>query len=242
MTRPVPVLAVDLGHLVLEQILDANSARGGVERLHQAVAGRHGGAVVRVCRRAGLDQWPVHRGAMQRAQHRVADRGAAAAVRRPVDEHDAVREQELDSGGAVVGKSADDLAVVVAIVREAVRLHHRPVGQVVEDEVGKILDAVLLLDAGAAAERQVAATDTGMAADMGLCLDDDHRRAGFLGNDRGRESAGARADDDDVGLPMPLDRPLLRIRNGSSAACGQCHGAAREQQVASVYRHEVLPC
>jgi hypothetical protein len=108
-----------------------------------------------------------------------------------VDEHDAVREQELDSGGAVVGKSADDLAIVVAIVREAVRLHHRPVGEILEDEVGRIFDAVFLLHAVAAPEGQVAATAAGMAADMRLCLDDDHRGAGLLGHDRGRQSGGS---------------------------------------------------
>ena len=39
---------------------------------------------------------------------------------------------------------------------------------------------------------------------MRLRLDQDHRRAGFLRDDRRRQPAGARTDDDDVGLAMPL--------------------------------------
>ncbi len=60
-------------------------------------------------------------------------------------------------GDAVVGEGADDLAVVVAVVGEAVGLDDRPVGQVAEQQVGRVLDAVFLLHAGAAAERNVAA-------------------------------------------------------------------------------------
>ena len=78
-------------------------------------------------------------------------------VRRPVDDLHAVREQEFERRHAVVGEGADDLAVVVAVGRKAVGLDHRPVGQVLEEQIGRILDAVFLLVAGAAAERQIAA-------------------------------------------------------------------------------------
>ena len=119
-TRPeLRLLPIDRDHLVLEQIFDAGLAGGGVERLHQPVAGRHGRALVRVGRRAGLDQRPIHRRAVHRAQHRIADRRAALAVRRLVDEHDAMLAQELEGGGAVVGEGADDLAVIVAVIRES---------------------------------------------------------------------------------------------------------------------------
>ncbi len=155
---------------------------------------------------------------MHGAQHRVADRGAALAVRRLVDEHHAMLAQELERGGAVVGEGPDDLAVVVAVVRKAVGLHHRPIGEVLEHQVGRILDAVALLHAGAAAERHVAAAHPRVAADMRLRLDHDHRGARFLGRDRGRETGRARADDDDVGLAMPL--------GGGCCACADA-GAAR---------------
>ena len=49
------------------------------------------------------------------AQHRIPDFVSALAVRPLLDDLDAVREQELECRGAVVGKGADDLAVVVAV-------------------------------------------------------------------------------------------------------------------------------
>ena len=115
-----------------------------------------------------------------------------------------MREQEFERRHAVVGEGADDLAVVVAIGRKAVGLDHRPVGQVLEEQIGRIRDAVFLLVAGAAAERQIAAGGDGVAADMVLRLDDDDRRAGLARDNRGRQAGRAGADDDDVGLAIPL--------------------------------------
>ena len=113
---------MDRGHPVFEQNLDAGLLRCGVERLHQAVAGRHGRALVRV---AGVPVWISGQSmgaAVHLARHGVADRKAAAPVRRLVDEDDAVGEQKLEGRGAVVGEGADDLAVVVAIIGGAVGL------------------------------------------------------------------------------------------------------------------------
>ena len=116
--------------------------------------------------RAGLPHRPVTDDAVHLARHRIADRIAADRIGRLVDEYDAVREQPFEGRGAVVGKGADDLAVVVAVVGKAVRTDHRPVGQIAEQEVRRIRDAVFLLDAGAAAERNIAAADDGVAADI----------------------------------------------------------------------------
>ena len=123
----------------------------------------------------------------------------------PVDDLHAVRQQEFERRHAVVGKGADDFAVVVAIGREAVGLDHRPVGQILEEQIGRILDAVFLLVAGAAAERQIAAGGDGVAADVVFRLDHDNRRAGFTGHDGGRKARRARADHHNIGLAIPSD-------------------------------------
>ena len=128
----------------------------------------------------------------------------ADLVRRPVDDLHTVRQQKFERRHAVVGEGADDLAVVVAVGWKAVGFDHRPVGQILEEQVRQIFDAVLLLVAGAAAERQVAAGGDGMAANMVLGLDDDHRRAGLARHDRGGQAGRAGADDDDVGLAIPI--------------------------------------
>ena len=160
--------AMDRGHAVFEQDFDAGFARRGFERPHQAGA-RSDFLVVRIGRSAGMDHRPILDRDLHGARHRDADL-VADFVRLPVDDLDAMRQQEFERRHAVVGEGADDLAVVVAIGREAVGLDHRPVGQILEEQVGQILDAVFLLVAGAAAERQVAAAGDGVAADAVLAL------------------------------------------------------------------------
>jgi hypothetical protein len=85
-----------------------------------------------------------------------------------------MRDQPFESRGAVVGKGADDLAVVVAVIGKAVRTDHRPVGQIAEQEVRRIRDAISLLDAGATAERDIPTADDGMATDILLGFDKDY--------------------------------------------------------------------
>ena len=103
---------------------------------------------------------------MHLARHRVADGIAASRVGRLIDEDHAMRHQPFEGGDAVVGEGADDLAIVVAVIGKAVRFDHRPIGQIAEQQVGRVLDAVLLLRAGAAAERNIAAAGDGVAADI----------------------------------------------------------------------------
>ena len=212
-------LAMDRRHPVLEQDLDAGFDRRGLERPHQAGAGPDF-VVARIGRSAGMDHRPVFDRNLHGAQRRDADL-MADLVRRPVDNLDAVRQQKFECRHAVIGEGADDLAIVVAIGRKAVGLDHRPVGQIVEEQVGRIRDAVFLLVAGAAAERQVAARGDGVAADMRLRLDDDDRGAGFTRDDRGRHSGRARADDDNVGLAIPLrvNLPHSRLSDLCSSPC-----------------------
>ena len=118
-------------------------------------------------------------------RHRVADRNAAALVRGLVGEGDTMGHQPVVGRDVVVGEGADDLAVVVAIVRKSVGLHDRPVGEILEHQVGRVVNAMFLLRAGSAAKRHVAATDDCMAAEARLCLDHDDRCARFPRHDGG---------------------------------------------------------
>jgi hypothetical protein len=137
------------------------------------------------------------------ARHRDPDL-VSDAVRRPIDDLDAVGEQKFERRHAVVGKGANDLAIVVTVWREAVGLDHRPIGQVAEKQIGRIRDAVFLLVAGAAAERQIAAAGDGVAADMRLRLDHNNGSAGLAGDDCRRQAGGARADHHYIGLAIPV--------------------------------------
>ncbi|MND05930.1 hypothetical protein D3C83_270060 [compost metagenome] len=58
----------------------------------------------------------------------VAVGAARATVGSVVDERHAVREEELKRLRTVVGKRADDLSIVVTVVRVPVGLRDRPVG------------------------------------------------------------------------------------------------------------------
>ena len=169
---------MDRRHLVLEQDLDAGLFRRGVERLHQAVAGRHGRAHPPgrpACRSAPAAN-PSPRSASRAAPScrpncRRSLSGALSTKTTPCASSNSKVAAQLSA------KARIDLAVVVAIIGKAVRLDHRPVGQVAEQQVGRIVDAVFLLHAGAAAQRHIAAAADGVAADMVLRLDHDDRRA-----------------------------------------------------------------
>src|SRR6185436_1119096 len=111
-----------------------------------------------------------------------------------VYEDHALLEQPLIGRGAVVGEGADDFAVVVAVIGEAVGLHHGPVGEVVEQQVGRVVDARGLLGAGAAAERYVAAADRRVAANIEVGLDYQHRGTVLAGRDRRGQARRSGAD------------------------------------------------
>ena len=106
----------------------------------------------------------MHDGTVHFPRQRVPDRIAAEGVGRLVDKYDAMGEQPFEGGRTVVGKGTNDFAVVVPIVGKTVRPDHRPVGQIAEQQIRGILDAVFLLDAGPAAERNIAATDDGVVS------------------------------------------------------------------------------
>ena len=109
-------------------------ARRNFQRPHQAVAGRERSRAD--AGSAGLPVWTIGQsidGGVHFARHGIADRCRRRSVGRLVDEDDAMRDEPLERRGAVVGEGAHDLAIVVAIVGEAVRLDDRPVGQVAEE-------------------------------------------------------------------------------------------------------------
>ena len=127
-------------HSVLGADIDAGAPRRVDQRIHEAGADRIGLALRLIDRLAGMRQRPVERRTMHFPRHRVADRNAAALVRGLVGEGDTMGHQPVVGRDVVVGEGADDLAVVVAIVRKSVGLHHRPVGEILEHQVGRVVE------------------------------------------------------------------------------------------------------
>ena len=195
---------MDRRHLVFEQDFDAAFFRGLDQRIHQAGADRVGPSLLRGHGFSGVRNRPVERHRMHLARDGVADRDAAALVRRLVRERHAVFKEPVVSGHIVVGEGAHDLAVVVAIVRRSVGLYNRPVGQVAEQQVRRILDAVFLLRRGAAAEWHVAAAADRVAAHMRLDFNQDDGCAGFPRGNRCRNAGCAGPNDHDVCFVIPL--------------------------------------
>ena len=183
------LLADDARHLVLEQNVHALRARALLQRPHEAGAGGVVDGLLEVLRPGN--------GSLAPERHHALGRDA---VRPHVGELHAVGQQELQRLDVVVGKGAHHLAVVVA----RVAMVGPRVLQV--DLIGRILDAPLLLDARAAAERHAALADDAVAADVEVLLDNQDRRTEVARAD-GRGHAGcAGTDDDDIGLAVPLQR------------------------------------
>ena len=214
-------LPVDRGHSVLEQNLDTGFFGRDFERSHQAIAGGTGLLDRRIGRLAGVRHRPMHHRRVHFARHRISDGVSAKRIRRFVDKDNAVSDQPFEGGGTVVGEGANDFAIVVPVIREAVRPDHRPVRQIAEQKVRGILDPIFLLHAGPAAERNIAATDDGVTADILFSLDQDHRGSRLPRDNGGGKSGRARADHDDVGFAIPFhplpssSSSLLCLRLGS---------------------------
>ena len=79
-----------------------------------------------------MDHRPIANVDLHRPRHRNADL-VSNAVRRPVDDFHAMREQKFERRHAVVDKGADDLAIIIAVRREAIVLDHGPIGQIAEE-------------------------------------------------------------------------------------------------------------
>ena len=115
--------------------------------------------------------------------------------------------QKIMRGGGVIAKRADDLMVIVAIVGEAVRFDHRPVGQVAEHQIWRVLDAMGSLRAVAAAQRHVAAAGDRVTTDVRFHLDHDHRGTRFARHDRCWQPGGTGTHNHDVDFNLPSNIP-----------------------------------
>ena len=130
----------------------------------------------------------------------------------------------------LVGEHADQVAVAVAALG-VIEPH-----PVVEQHVGRVLDAELLLQGMAAADLHAAAAQNSPPADVEILVHDDDRRAVVARRDRRRQPGDARADHDHVGSVVPLDAAvavlrggLLRARSGDRDRADAGGGAAREE-------------
>ena len=113
----------------------------------------------------------------------------------------------------LVGEHAHQVAVAVAALAMVVA---HPVR---EHQVGRILDAELLLQRVAAAETDAAARQHAAAADVVVLVDHDHRGAEIERRDGGGQARDAGADDDHVGgvVPAQAGRALRRGFAGGRA-------------------------
>ena len=128
---------------------------------------------------------PVHRCGVVLSGCGVARGTGAKIVRSFFHENHAMRHQELEGRGAVVGKGTDNFLIVVAIVWKPVRLDDGPVGQIGEQQVWRIDNAVFLLNAGTASKRHVAAAQNRVAADVEVGFHHDDRSPALACGNRG---------------------------------------------------------
>ena len=208
------VFPMNLGHLVLQQNLDAHRAGGLLQRPHEAGTA------------AGI-------GLLIRPAHDVEPRARAIeAVRRaPVGlPLDAVLLQPLEQVEIIVGIGADQLAVAEAADR---LLRSRPVR---EHDIRRILHADRLLHPVAAADVEAAETHHRAPADVEILLDDQHRGALLARRDGGDEAAGAGANDDNIHLAVPIDRVRRLRRLRGQRGHGDRTRCARGQKAAPVDR------
>src|SRR5262245_31023744 len=156
----VLLLADDLRHLVTQKDLRALFPRAGLQPADEA------GTV------------PIATGSDELAGNVPFDRHESPRNRRrrlrtnhPVDKVETVLDEEIIGREILIGEDTHQVTVAVA---RRVGVETYPVGVHL---VGRILDAVLLLDGVAAAEMQSSAAEDAAAADVVVLLDSDHRYA-----------------------------------------------------------------
>jgi hypothetical protein len=57
---------------------------------------------------------------------------SAIPMSAPIGKNNTVGDQPFESCSAIVGEGANDFAIVVPVVRKAVRLDYRPIGEIAE--------------------------------------------------------------------------------------------------------------
>ena len=105
---------------------------------------------------------------------------------------------------------------------------------VVEQHVGRVLDAELLLQGMSATDLHAAAAQDPPPADVEILIHDDDRGAVVARSDRRRQARDARADHDHVGYVVPFDVAVLcgglvRARSGDRDRTDAGGCAAREE-------------
>jgi len=132
-----------------------------------------------------------------------------------VREYHAMRQQKIKCRNTFIAEGADDFPVAETVIV--------PVHQVFKHAVRGIFNAVFFLQAGAAAQRDVAAALDGVSADVVILLDDNDGGPGFRGRNRRRKSRGPGADHHYVGgkIPMPVGLCGLRFLRADSAKRGR---------------------
>jgi hypothetical protein len=120
--------------------------------------------------------------------------GSAEVVFLPIE---SVLGQKLERRYSLVGKPANELSIVESgcdVVWP---------GPVSEDPVGRILDALLLLEPVAATKVHAAAAHDGDSADVKMLLDQQHRGASVARRNGRREAGCSCSEDDDVDFAVP---------------------------------------
>ena len=231
---------------MLEQDLHASLPGRGLEGTHQALSRRQNPAQHRIRRPTCLHHCPVQHRAVRFPRHRVADR-YPTGLGRLINENDPLSDEPFEGPGAVVGEGANDFTVIVPVVGKTIRLNNRPVGQVAEQKVGRIVDAISLLDACSTTQADVATAGDGVAPNMVLGLDDDDGGSAFPCNNRSRKPGCARTNDDDIRLLLPPGWQMRsmcgRHISGCQLASGQyrSHAAGVNQQLSPLHAHWNLP-
>ena len=198
-------LAVQLVHVVVEQELGAGLASSALQR---AGDGNAATVLVRTLLRrrevVGVGD-PVLGdlvgvGPTAHGLRLVAALGVVGQVHGLDVLHEHTLVQDVVVGlGHVIGHGAHHVAVAVDGVDALGG------GVVLVVLVGGVLDAVLLLDLRAAAGVQVAAGQGATTTAVVVGVNEKDRDALVKGAHAGRKTRTARADDDDVGLVIPLD-------------------------------------
>ena len=197
---------------MLEQDLDPFCPRALLERPHQT---RPRGVVDGLLQVLG----PGDRGLASKG----IDPFGRDAVRLDIGELDTVLNQELEDLDVAISERPNDLPIVVAGVcmvwSRVLQVHL----------VGRVLDAVLLLDARPTSKGNAALADDAVTADIEVLFDNQHRNVVVTRPDRGWHPRRARPDDDDIGFEIPSQTLGVSVlpRQGrharrSHAGCGTC--------------------
>ena len=179
-------LADDALHLVAQQDLRALFPRTLLEPADEA------GAVAATAR--GVD---FARHVPLEGNEGARDRRGGLRADRTIIELDAVLDQEIEGCHVFVGKHAHEVAV--AVLGDGCVMAH----PILENLIGGILDAGLLLQGVAAAEMDSSAAQHAAAADVEILIDDDDGGPEIARRDGCWQPCHARAGDDHVRRKIP---------------------------------------